>query len=161
VGFGTGLGLASLVYEIFPLYPCLALYVLIRRTSVREVRGLTLSLGIGLIVYFGFLWVEGPILGTNLQSLHSAYQEASWKSIRDFIVSASFGQQYATSVLALRTYFGSLVNAFFVVPILLALLGAFLVRNRSRALTVLTFAVPSALAVAFLQVGGVQWGNPQ
>jgi hypothetical protein len=72
-----------------------------------------------------------------------------------------FSELYTLSVLALRTYFGSLVNAFFILPALVGLVGAFVIRDRDRAMILLTLGLPSALAVLFLQFGRVQWGNGQ
>ena len=158
LAFGTALGLASLVYEIFPIYPCLILFVLIRRGAWK---GLIASLVLGLVIYNGFLFLQGSVLGVDLQSQHSSYNEASWESVGRVFMHPHFSELYTLSVLALRTYFGSLVNAFFILPALVGLVGAFVIRDRDRAMILLTLGLPSALAVLFLQFGRVQWGNGQ
>jgi hypothetical protein len=42
--------------------------------------------------------------------------------------------------------------------VILAGLGAFVLRDRRQAMIILTLLLPSILAVTFLQFGGVQWG---
>jgi hypothetical protein len=155
LAFGCALGLASMVGPLFPVYAGLILYALIRRVSLPH---LAVGFGLAAAVYLGFMQLQTGILGVHLESLHTNYMESSWQNIYSLFFHAHLGPLYRSMVQAFRTYFGSMVNAFFVVPALIALAGAFLLRDRTRTLLPLAMGVPSLLAVIFLQFGGARWG---
>ncbi len=158
LAFGCALGLASMVYSLFPVYAGLILYALIRKASMPRV---AVGLGLAIAVYFGFLKLQTNILGVNLESLHTGYLESSWVHVYNIFFHAHLGPLYRSSVLALRTYFGSMVNAFFVIPFVVALAGLIFMRDRRRILLPLAMGAPALLAVIFLQFGAVQWGQDE
>jgi hypothetical protein len=159
LGFGCALGLASLVYSIFPIYVGLALYVLIRRVPWSHVARFAVGLGLAGAIYYGFLKLQTNILGFSLDTMHTGYLESSWRHVfSSTLFHAHLGPLYRMSIIALRTYFGGIVNAFFIIPLLVALVGLLFIRERSRLLLIAAMAVPSLLAIVFLQFGEVKWG---
>jgi hypothetical protein len=155
LAFGCALGLAGMAGPLFPVYAGLILYAIIRRVPASK---LAVGFGLAVAIYLGFIQLQTSILGVNLESLHTNYLESSWQNISSLFFHAHLGPLYRSLVLAFRTYFGSMVNAFFVIPFLIALAGAFLLRDRSRTLLPLVMGIPSLLAVIFLQFGGARWG---
>jgi hypothetical protein len=157
--FGGALGLAGLVYSIFPIFVGLALYVLFRRVPWPFLMRFAVGLGLAGGVYYGFLKLQTIVLGFNLDSMHTGYLETSWHQIfSSTVYHAHLGALYRMSIMALRTYFGSMVNAFFIIPLLIAFCGLFLIRDRSRIALTFAMIVPSFLAIVFLQFGEARWG---
>ncbi len=156
-GFGATLGLASMVYDGMPaLWPGLLLYGWVRRASLHR---LSVAIGLAWSIGAGFLALQERVLDVDVRSLHGHYHDAVWTGLARMMRSPEIGETYVTIQRGLRAWLASMVNAFFVVPVLLALGGMLLLQGQRRALAVSALGLPSLIAVLVLQVGGAHWGD--
>lgn len=148
--FGCVLGLVAMVYETFPFYVFFLLYTYIRRLSLKR---LFISLAISLGIYSGFSFLESYIPGIDLAKDTTGFLTSAAANLSQFATYSSLGELYTLTVSFFRVYFGSLGNAFFVLPVVLAICGLFLLRGRFQAALVFLLAIPSLLTVAFMHYG--------
>jgi len=149
--YGGALGIASMVYDLFPLYPLLLIYVWYRRAPVRW---LCVSLAVALAMYFGFLILQTRVLGVAIVEYNAAYIGGSFDNICHLFQTARRSVWYSTLLGFLANYVSHLGYAFFAVPLFLAVLGALFGANRQHVRLALLLAFPSFGAAAFLYFGG-------
>jgi len=155
--FGCIVGLGSLVYDFFAWYVFFLLYGLFRRISLK---GLMVSLGVGLSIYSGFLWIQTGVLHITLNTSNSGRINESIKNIFSLVVQKRIGSIYTLTLNFFGTYLNQLTHVFFVIPVILALCGIFLIRNKPQIRTLsFLLLLPSLISFAFLYYGGTKFGT--
>lgn len=157
--FGGLLGLAGMVYDMFPLFVYLLGYAWLRRASPLMT---ACSLLVALGIYGAFLFLQFNVLCLTADSGNTSVITRSWEQVRTLLAQCDIGRLYVATALFFRTYCGNLGQAFFVVPVLLAAVGAVLCRERAQGLWIGLALIPSLMGQAFLSYGGhYQATNPR
>jgi hypothetical protein len=154
--FGSCLGLGMLVYDIFPLLVIFFVYAYSRKISSR---GVLLILLIALGVYSGFLILQAYGLNMLLSPSNGQFLALGFVGVYELIARLEIGEIYSLSASFLRLFMGSLGNAFLVLPVALAFIGAALIREKSRLWLVLLLAIPALLPLIILHYGQVYWND--
>jgi hypothetical protein len=153
---GGALGLGCLTYDLFALFPCLLGLACLKRSGPVRVLG---ALALAWAIYRGFFILQEAVLLLPPNPLNSRFLDSSARNIVDLVRDRRIEDVYVLTLQFLRYYAGDLAHAFFAVPLVLALAGAFFVWRRSTAVAVWLLATPSLLGVAFLTFGQTRWGN--
>lgn len=153
--FGSILGLGSMVYDIFPWYTTLILFAILWRLPLRWI---LISLAVSVGVYFGFLIIQQNVLQLTLDDSNYKYITYSVTNLirlKDF----DLGTLYVFILVGFTKYFQILGQAFYILPLLTALIGLFFVNNRSQFLSILVLMVPPLLVFVILYCGGLKWDS--
>lgn len=157
--FGVLLGFGLMTYDLFPLLLFILGYGLLQRIPIGR---LLSSIGLSLVIYFGWMYVQTNILKQTIPQDNQGYLTTSMAVIWDMIRHPNLGQWYALSTGFFSRYFTSLNNAVFCLPLIAAGLGLVCLRGRLQILTALLLFVPSASAQAALYFGGAYfYGMPK
>ncbi|MGD0611807.1 MAG: hypothetical protein ABSB41_09860 [Anaerolineales bacterium] len=152
--FGCFLGLASLVYDIFPWYLAIPGIAWIMKKPMKKV---ILSLGISGLIYAGFLLLQARVFGINLSNRNSDFITSSLANIFKYVIHFHIKLLYTLTLRGFDLYFYTLAAAFLVLPLFLAGAGLALIRERKIFLLLLTFwAIPFLTFVALLY-GNQNW----
>ena len=146
--FGAILGLSSLVYEItIPIYIFILGYGILQGIKWRNLLSIVL---LSVLIYFGYILLI--VYGFN-QSLDPAPFQPPTPHIRErmnLILSGDLNQVYLLLTQLVVLFWGGLGNAFFVIPVLISILGLFLVHGQHKVLIVLLlFSMPLFWVVLF------------
>jgi hypothetical protein len=149
--FGTALGLASLVYDLFPLYLFFVGYALLRRLSWLR---LSVSLSLAAGVYAGFLSLQWhlPEVDTQRSGGAALITDAAAKTVAT-ATELNFGRIYELFLTTAKTFFEYLVYDFFVLPVVLAIAGLAALRDRFTALALGLLILPAFVVLAVLRFG--------
>lgn len=150
--FGLILGLASMVYDMFPLYLVLILYAWYRGSSVLGVIG-SCALSFGL--YQGFMYLQQGILHLELSDANSTYMTNSLNNIISLFSTQQYAVLYERACHMLGMYINNLMYAFFAVPVLLALLGLLFNSNPAGARRAVIFAAGAFAITCYFVLGGI------
>lgn len=148
--FGGILGLGAMVYDIFSLCIYFVGYGLLRRLPWAK---LMASLAVASGIYAGFLLLQSQVLGLSLANSNSVFIGNTFTNIISSLLGFELGKIYALTASLPWIYVGDLSHAFLVLPLLLAICGAFLMRDRSQIAVLLLLALPSLANIAFLHYG--------
>jgi hypothetical protein len=149
--FAGVLALCALVYDLEPLFVVLLAYGLVRR-----VRWLPLvcTLAVAFVLLEAFpLLVTGPLHIPIVRSNGEQLTVALRRTLH-LLLHPSLPRWYDTAVTVVPSYLQMLLQAFFVIPVVIAALG--LARMRDRSLQVL---VGGLVAMSFLTIAVLQIGN--
>jgi hypothetical protein len=157
VALFTGvLALCALVYDLIPL-----LLVLLAYGLARKVRPLPLlcSLVTAYAASRGFTLLVTEILGVTVSPLNAAQLSDALEQVADVLLSPSLEDWYNHTVNVAARFARLLLQAFFVVPVAVAVLG--IPRLRDRSLQVLAFATLAMGfgTIAVLQIGEAKFIN--
>jgi hypothetical protein len=148
--FGLLLGLGTLTYDIFQVYLFLALYALIQRVPLR---GLALAFAVAVALYLGFLYLQTDILQLRLEQKNSQETRIPGQNILAALRDHNPNEWYFLSASFADRYLGHLSRAFFVLPLLLAMVGFVLAQPWRLRLILLAMLLPSVAAAAYLHFG--------
>lgn len=152
--FGCFLGLASLVYDIFPWYLALPGIAWIMKKPVAKV---ILCLGISGSVYGGFLLLQARVLGINLASRNADFITSSLVNIFGYVIHFHIKLLYTLTLRGFDLYFYTLAAAFLVLPLFLAGAGLALIRERRIFLLLFAFWLIPFLTFVALLYGNQNW----
>jgi hypothetical protein len=143
------LALCALVYEE-PLFLVLLAYGL-----ARKVRPLPLvaSLAAAFLVYRGFRVMVSEVLGIAITPMNPPLASDALAEVGDVILHPSLPRVYDELVSLIPGYVDLLLQAFFVIPILVALLGIPKLRDKALQVLVAGMLATSFAVFCFLQVG--------
>jgi hypothetical protein len=147
--FGGFLGLALLVYDLFAWYLFFVVYALVRRINLPK---LAVSLGLGGAIYLGFQLLTRNVLAMEVPAHNEQYLFDTIIQLRRLPRKLP-GEWYVLLITYFRKYFGHLGNAFFFLTPVMAVVGTFLVRQRCKAIIILSLLLPSMFGLAFLHFG--------
>jgi hypothetical protein len=154
--FGVFLGLASMVYDIFPWYLAMLAIAWIMKKPLAKV---VLSLGISALIYAGFLVIQAKVNGINLSNQNSDFITTSLVTIIQEIVHFHIKTLYILTLRGFDLYFYTLAAAFLIIPIFLAGGGLALIRERKTYLLLLTFWAVPFITFVILLYGNQLWLN--
>jgi hypothetical protein len=150
------LALCALVYDLEPLFAVLLLYGLSRRVSWRPLLASLLIAGI-LLEGFTFVVTHGlhiPVQPANEQQLTDALHATF-----HLIVHPSLPRWYDTAVTVVPSFFRLWLQAFFVIPPILAIFGLRHLHDRSLKVLVWTLFGYGFVVICVLQIGNQQIGT--
>lgn len=151
--YGGVLGLGSMVYDMFPLYILLIVYAFCRRSPVRW---LMLSFAVSLAIYFGFVLLVQGVLKVTVVEANSRYIGMSLANIGNFVRTATRLDWYNQTLGLASGYVRNLGCAFFVAPLVLALLGVLFGSNPRQVRLAALLLAPSFAVQAFFHFGGTE-----
>lgn len=154
--FGGFLGLASLVYDIFPWYLAILGIAWIMKKPLAKA---LLSLGISALVYSGFLFIQARALGFNLANKNSDYITGSLVNMFEYVIHFHIKLLYDLTLKGFDLYFYTLAAVFLVIPLFLAGAGLAVIRERKTFLFLLTFWAIPFLTFVVLLYGNTSWLN--
>jgi hypothetical protein len=154
--FAGALTLCALVYELTPLLPVLLAYGL---TSGVRARPLLLSLVAAFLAVRGFPLLVTEVLGIHIVPTNQEQISQALDRTRDFLLHPSLAKWYDATVTIVPSYLRMLVQAFFVVPVVVAVLGLRKLRNRASRVLVGSLFVMGFAIIAVLQIGEQQIGT--
>jgi hypothetical protein len=151
--FGLVLGLSSLVYDFWMLYPVLLAYGYVRKVRLRF---LLCSLACALAVYGGFLFAHNVILGLRIDPTNSNQVNQASNGVIHVLTHPSPNLWYEKLLDVATTYPAQLAEIFFVIPVGLAFIGALWLRDRTIAVLSVAFVAVTLGTLAFIRIGGQQ-----
>jgi hypothetical protein len=149
--FGGVLGLFSLVYDFYTIFPVLLAYGYVRKVRLRLLLG---SLACALLVYGGFLFAHNVILGLSIDPTNSNQLTEARDGVVHVLTSGSPDLWYEKLLDVAITYPAQLARMFFVLPVVLALVGALMLRDRTIAVLSAALVLVTLGTLAFMRVGG-------
>jgi hypothetical protein len=149
--FGGVLGLFSLVYDFYTIFPVLLAYGYVRKVRLRLLLG---SLACSLLVYVGFLFAHNVILGLSIDPTNSDQLRQAGNGVVDVLTSGSPDVWYEKLLDVVITYPAQLARMFFVLPVGLAFVGALMLRDRTIAVLAAALVLVTLGTLGFMRVGG-------
>jgi hypothetical protein len=148
--FSGALTLCMLIYDLLPLAVSLLAYGLARRVRARP---LLLSLGASLAASRVFPLLVTGVLGIDIDDTNSKQLTEGLDAVKHLVLHPTLNAWYGWSTTLLPTFGRQLLQAFFVLPVLIAIVA--LPRLKDRALRILVAAlfVTGFGVVAVLQIG--------
>jgi hypothetical protein len=148
--FTGALSLCALVYDLEPV-----LLVLLAYGLARKVRPLPLvsSLAIAFVAYRGFTILVTEGLGITIAPENAEQLSLALENFKDVMLHPSIPGWYNEAVAVVPHYVGMLLKAFFLLPIVLAVLGIPKLRDRSLQVLVIGLLAISFLTMAVLYIG--------
>ena len=153
--FAGVLALCALVYDLEPLFGVLLVYGLSRRVRWQPLVG---TLGAAAILFEGFSFVVSHVLHIVVVADNSEQLGMGLKATWRLITHPSLSTWYLTAVTIVPSFFKLWLEAFFVVPALLALVGLLLIRDRSQRVLVLALLAYGFVVIAVLEIGSLAIG---
>jgi hypothetical protein len=151
VALFTGvLALAALVYDLQPVFVVLLAYGLAR--AVRP-GPLVCSLVAAYAAYRGFAFVATDVVGIHIDLLNSYQISEAFAGFRHEVLHPSLPSWYDHTVTVIPRFVRLLLQAFFVLPILVAIFGWRKLRDRSLRVLVGGFFATSFALIALLEIG--------
>jgi hypothetical protein len=154
--FTGALTLCALVYELTPLFPVLLAYGL--ATGVRA-RPLLVSLAAAFLVVRGFPLVVTEGLGIDIVPTNQEQISEALDRTADFLLHPSLADWYDAAVTIVPSYMRLLVQAFFVVPLVVAVFGLRKLHDRATQVLVGGLFAMGLATIAVLQIGEQQIGT--
>jgi hypothetical protein len=152
VALFTGvLGLSALVYDFAPLFVVLLAYGLAR--AVRPAP-LICSLVAAYAAYRGFAFVVTDVVGIHIDPSNSDQISEAFKGFKHEVLHPSLHSWYDHIVTSIPRFIRLLLQAFFVLPVLVAIFALRKLRDRSQRVLVSAFFATSFAFIAFLEIGG-------
>ena len=148
--YAAVLTLCALVYDLLPLLVFLLAYGLARKIPFKPLAG---SLAAAAVIPWGFSFLVTGILGIKIDPLNSGQISAGLRNTRHLVTNPSLVEWYDLVVRTLSVYVELLLHAMFVLPVLVALFGIHLLKDRPRQVFVGGLIVMTLLTMAFLQIG--------
>lgn len=148
--FTGALALSALVYDLTPFFVVLLAYGLARRLPPGP---LLAALGSAYALAWGFDLVVRSVLGIEVIPSNTEQLSDVLRDFNDFLVHPGIGAWYEATVDALSSWIGFLLQAFFVLPVLLAVAGIAWVRDRSLRVLVAAFALANLALIALFRIG--------
>lgn len=158
--FGGILSAAALTYDVFPMYVFLLPYAWVRQKSLKAAGWLLLSIGMSILVYGGFLVLTRYGLNLQLNDKNFRALRKSAENVIALLRHPDAGQYYVLTLTAIKTFAGSILNAFLIVPAVLAFFGLLCRLQGYRVVLCAWLAAPAFVTVIFLSYGQFDWGVP-
>jgi hypothetical protein len=153
--FGGILAICGLVYDLEPVFVALLIYGLARRIDWRP---LVATIVGAYAIVEGFTPMVTKVLGIKIASLNGAQISDGLHATLHLLTHPSMTRWYDTFVSVVTSFFEMWLQAFFVVPAILALLGFRLLRDRPQKILVASLFVLYLLTIATLQIGRTSVG---
>ncbi len=153
--FGVLLGLCAATYDLFPFYPGLLIYGLVRHAPWKRT---LVALAISLAVYGGFILVAYRIAGLPNNAYNTDHGTRALAQILATLRHPRPGELYWQSVNLVRVYAQNLAFAFFLVESAIAV-AALLWMSPERRRLVLAVMAPAAILNVYLFFGQVPWAG--
>jgi hypothetical protein len=154
--FGSFLGLASLVYDIFPWYLGILFIAWFMKKPLTKV---FLSLGIAIAIYSGFLVMQIKIFGFSLVNQNSDFIAHSLINIVHYLINFPIRILYELTLRGFDLYFYTLAAAFLVLPLFLAGFGFAFIKERRTRLFIFTFWMVPFVTFLALLYGNQYWSD--
>jgi hypothetical protein len=152
VALFTGvLALCALVYDLQPLFVVLLAYGLARKVQTAP---LICSLVGAYAAYRGFGFVVTNLVGIHIDPSNSDQISEAFSGFKHEVLHPSLHSWYDHTVTAIPRFIRLLLQAFFVLPVLVAIFGWRKLRDRSLRVLVGAFFATSFAFIAFLEIGG-------
>jgi hypothetical protein len=153
--FSGVMTLSMLVYDLLPTLASLLVYGLARRVRAGP---LIASLGAALVLSRGFTLVVTDVLGIEIDDTNARQLSESIDAVQDLLAHPSLPAYYSWFVELIPGFGERLLQAFFVVPVLLALAALPLLKDTALrwlgvALAVTNFAVVAVFVIGEQVVG--------
>ncbi|MCI4624713.1 MAG: hypothetical protein L3V56_02010 [Candidatus Magnetoovum sp. WYHC-5] len=155
--FGVLLGLLSLIYDIYSIYIYFLIYPLLVRK--KPIHNVIFSIIIAVLVFYGFIVLQQHVLNLTLKQENSGFIAMAIANISQFLNNPNFPEFYQLTTYTLSIFFSSLNKAFLILPFVIALAGAFFIRQKETAITIMIILLASYLNIAFLTYGKVLWSG--
>ena len=149
--FGALFGFLLMVYDLLPLIVFFVGFGFARRASIKKI---FFSLLVSAFIYFGFLFLYFDLLGQEYNDINAKQATDSIVNIVALIRNASLNHWYILIFRFFELYLGHLCKDFFVLPLLPALIGLLLLRDRNEVAVISLLFAPSLLTLAILHFGG-------
>jgi hypothetical protein len=148
--FAATLGLAAMVYDLFPFYLFIAGYGLLQKVNWKALLGI---FSLSLVIYAGLILLFTRGLGGDIPATNSQYASGAVSGLIELARSGNFRQWYAISLNYFGQFFLNMGSAFFILPVVFALLGLPFIKERKQAFILLFFFLPALALQAVLQYG--------
>jgi hypothetical protein len=146
--FTAALTLCALVYDLTPLLVVLLVYGLARRVGVWV---LVASLGAAFLATRGFTAVVTDVLDIHINPNNARQLSLALERTRDYLLPPNLSHWYDAVITVVPNYVGLLLQAFFVVPLVLAVVGLSTLHDKA-----LRTLVAALLAMGLVIVGVFQ-----
>jgi hypothetical protein len=153
--FTGALTLCALVYDLTPLLLVLLAYGLSRGVRAWP---LLLSLAAAFVVTRGFPIVVTDVLGISIVSTNEGQLSVALDRTVDFLLHPSLPEWYDTTVSIVPSFVRLTLQAFFVVPLIVAVFGLRKLRDRSLWVLVGGLFLMGLATVAVFQIGRLEIG---
>jgi hypothetical protein len=154
--FGGILAICGLVYDLEPVFIAMLIYGLARRVDWRP---LVATIVGAYAVVEGFTLMVTKVLGIKIASLNGAQLSDGLHATLHLLTHPSLPVWYDTFLSVVTSFFEMWLQAFFIVPAILALLGFRLLRDRPQKILVASLFLLYLLTMATLQIGHTTVGN--
>jgi hypothetical protein len=154
--FTGALTLCALVYDLTPLLIVLLAYGLSRGVGAWP---LLASLVATFLVTRGFPLVVTDVLGITVNPTNEQQLSVAIERSKDFVLHPNLREWYDATVTIVPNYVRYLLQAFFVVPVLLAILGLRKLHDRSLRVLVGGLLLTSLGVIAVLHIGKMGIGQ--
>jgi hypothetical protein len=153
--FTGALTLCALVYDLTPLLLVLLAYGLASRVRAWP---LLISLGATFLATRGFPVVVTDVLGITIDPVNQEQLSQAVDRTRDFLLNPG-AEWYDATVTIVPSYVRQLMQAFFVLPLLVAVLGLRKLHGRPLQVLVAGLFAMGFVIIAVLQIGGQPIGR--
>lgn len=148
--FASALAMCMLVYDLLPLAVSLLAYGIAR--GVRRAP-LLLALGTAIIVSYAFPYLVTVVLDTPINDKNTRQLSRGIEATKDLFLQPSFQAWYSATTELLPAFVAKLLQAFFVVPVLLAIAAIPLLKDRALRVLVVSLLVTGFAVMAVLILG--------
>jgi hypothetical protein len=153
--FTGALSLCGLVYDLTPLLPVLLAYGIASRVRARP---LLASLVAAFLAVRAFAFLATDVLGIEINPSNQIQGEVAFDRTKDFLLHPSLRDWYDAAASIPPSYLHLLLQAFFVVPLLVAVFGLWKLRGRQLQVLVGGLFAMGLVTIAILQLGEQELG---
>lgn len=149
--FSLLMSIGLLIYDIMSIYVFFILYALIKKANLKL---FLIILILPLLLYSGFIYLQLDILKIFVDPSNVKEAMEPFEHIKKLIAYPDFIKLYVLSLPVLSMFIGHLLKAFFILPILLAVVGLFLLDDMKKSVIILSMIFPSLITLAYMHYGG-------
>lgn len=145
------LGLCALTYDLTPLFLVLLAYGLARKVPLWP---MVCSLVGAYAMLRGFTFVVTEVLGIHIVPSNAEQISQAWDGFKTELTHPSLPGWYDHVITIIPRYVRLLLQAFFVIPVIVALFGIRKLRDRATQILVYGLFAVSFATMAFFEIGG-------
>jgi hypothetical protein len=154
--FAGVLALCALVYDLEPLFLVLLAYGLARRVRWRS---LLAALAAAFLLMEGFTFMVTDVLHITINPTNEVQLTIALRQTVHLLTHPSLPRWYDTAASVVPSFLRMWMQAFFVIPAIIAVLGLRRLRDRSLQVLVGALFAMGFLIIAVLQIGGLLIGT--
>jgi hypothetical protein len=149
------LTLCALVYDMSPLLVFLFAYGLARKVPWKPLLGSLVAAG---ALTLGFTLMVSGVLGIEINPANGSQVSDGLHYTKELLINPSPATWYDVFINVVTSFVSMLLHSMFVIPVLVALFGIRLLKDRPRQVFVGGLFLVTLLTMAILQIGGTTVG---